>query len=75
MTRHSTEVLAMPHVQITWVEGRTVEQKWKVVERFTKVLEEEAGAKPEKTQITIVDVPLINFATGGVLVADSKARP
>ena len=65
----------MPHVQITWVEGRTVEQKRRVVERFTKVLEEEAGANPAKTQITIVDVPLINFATGGVLVADGKPKP
>jgi len=65
----------MPHVQITWVVGRTDDQKRRVVERFTKVLEEEAGAKPEKTQISIVDVPLVNFASGGVLVADNKPKP
>ena len=65
----------MPHVQITWVEGRTADQKRRVVERFTKVLEEEVGAKPEKTQISIVDVPRVNFALGGVLVADNKPKP
>ena len=65
----------MPHIQITWVEGRTLEQKRKVVERITKVLEEEAGAKPEKTQVSIVDVPAINFGIGGVLVADQKRTP
>ncbi len=28
----------MPHVQITWVEGRTPEQKRKIAERVTTVL-------------------------------------
>jgi len=65
----------MPHVHITWLEGRTHEQKRKVVERITKVLEEEAGAKPEKTQVSIVDIPATNFGMGGVLVADQKRTP
>ena len=65
----------MPHVHITWLEGRTHEQKKKIVERITEVLQEEGGAKPEKTQISIVDVPKTNFAIGGVLVADQKPTP
>jgi len=28
----------MPHVQITWVEGRTPEQKRQIAERITSVL-------------------------------------
>jgi len=39
------------------------------------VLEEEAGAKPEKTQVSIVDIPATNFGMGGVLVADQKRTP
>ncbi|MBZ5662360.1 MAG: tautomerase family protein [Acidobacteriia bacterium] len=60
----------MPDVHISWLEGRTVEQKRKVVERITQILAEEAGAKPESTHIVFVDVPHTNFASGGVLVAD-----
>jgi len=35
----------MPHVQITWVEGRTPEQKRKIAERVTSVLIEDGKAK------------------------------
>jgi 4-oxalocrotonate tautomerase family enzyme len=37
----------MPHVQITWVEGRTAEQKRKIAERVTAVLIEDGKAKRE----------------------------
>jgi 4-oxalocrotonate tautomerase len=63
----------MPDVHITWLEGRTVDQKRKVAQRITEVLVEEAGAKSESTHIVFVDVPTTNFASGGVTVADKKA--
>ncbi len=62
----------MPDVHISWLEGRTVEQKRKVVERITQILAEEAGAKPESTHIVFMDIPHTNFASGGMLVADKK---
>jgi 4-oxalocrotonate tautomerase len=65
----------MPDVHITWLEGRTVDQKRKVAQRITQVLMEEAGAKSESTHIVFVDVPTTNFASGGVTVADRKANP
>ena len=65
----------MPDVHITWLEGRTVDQKRKVAQRITEVLMEEAGAKSESTHIVFVDVPTTNFASGGVTVADKKAKP
>ncbi len=65
----------MPHVHITWLEGRSAEQKRKVAERITQVLEQEAGAKREKVSISIVDVPATNYATAGVTVADQKRGP
>jgi 4-oxalocrotonate tautomerase len=64
----------MPDVHITWLEGRTVDQKRKVARRITEVLLEEAGAKSESTHIVFVDVPTTNFASGGVTVADRKAK-
>ena len=75
VTLEFLEGIGMPHVHITWLEGRTHEQKRKVVEGIMKVLEQEAGAKPEKTQISIVDVPATNFAIAGVLTADLKRTP
>jgi 4-oxalocrotonate tautomerase len=62
----------MPVVNITWLEGRTVDQKRKVAQRITQVLMEEAGAKSESTHIVIVDIPATNFASGGVTVADKR---
>ena len=62
----------MPHIQITLLKGRTVEQKRKVAARVTDVLAEEAGAKREDTTIAFVEVDRESFAHGGVLVADKK---
>ena len=62
----------MPHVQITWVEGRTPEQKRKIVERVSKVLVEDGRAKLENIHVAFHDVPATNYAEAGVLVADQK---
>ena len=62
----------MPHVEITLVKGKTLEQKRKVAVRITDVLTEEAGAKREDTTVAFVEVDRESFAHGGVLVADRK---
>jgi len=46
----------MAHVQITMLEGRTVEQKRRAVKRITEVLKEEFNVNPEKLTIAIVEV-------------------
>jgi 4-oxalocrotonate tautomerase len=68
------EETEMPDVHISWLAGRTVDQKRKVVEGITKVLMEEAGAKPESTHIVFVDIPHTDFASGGMLVADKNKK-
>ena len=65
----------MPHVQITWVEGRTAEQKRNIVERITQALEEEGRAKRENIRVAFPDVPATHYAEAGVLVADQKRGP
>lgn len=62
----------MPHVQITMLEGRTLEQKRKLAARVTDALAEECGARREAISIAIVDVTKQDFAIGGTLVADKK---
>jgi 4-oxalocrotonate tautomerase len=63
----------MPHVQITMLAGRTVEQKRRMVQRLTELLCEELQAKPEAVVITFIEVPRENYARGGVLKADENA--
>jgi 4-oxalocrotonate tautomerase len=72
--RKSQEETEMPDVHISWLAGRTVDQKRKVVEGITKVLMDEAGAKPESTHIVFMDIPHTDFASGGMLVADKNKK-
>jgi 4-oxalocrotonate tautomerase len=65
----------MPHVQITWVEGRTPEMKRKIAERITAVLIEDGKAKRENIHVAFHDVPATNYAEAGVLVIDQKRTP
>jgi len=66
----------MPHIQITMLEGRTPEQKRKIVERITNTMVEETGTAREGVSVAFVEVSQASFARGGVLVLDrDKDRP
>ena len=60
----------MPHVQITLLKGRTVEQKRRAVQRITEVMQQELDAKPEGLSIAFVEVSREDYARNGVLIAD-----
>jgi 4-oxalocrotonate tautomerase len=74
-SEHEAREETMPHVQITWVEGRTPEQKRKIAERVTSVLIEDGKAKRENIHVSFHDVPATNYAEAGVLVVDQKRTP
>lgn len=65
----------MPYVQITWVSGRSPEQKKKIVERVTAALVEEGRAKRENIHVAFVDLPPTDYAEGGITVAEQKRAP
>jgi 4-oxalocrotonate tautomerase len=65
----------MPHVQITWVEGRSPEQKRNIAAQITQTLEKEGRAKRENIHVAFLDVPATNYAEAGVTVADQKRTP
>jgi 4-oxalocrotonate tautomerase len=65
----------MPYVQITWVEGRSADQKRKIAERITTVLVEDGRARRENIHVAFHDVPATNYAEAGVLVVDQKRAP
>ncbi len=64
----------MPHVQITLLEGRTPEQKRKIVERVTETMVEEAGTLREGVSVVFVEVSTASFARGGVLALDKQQK-
>ena len=57
----------MPTYHIEMIEGRTVEQKKKLVEEITRVSVVVLGGTPEMVDILITDVKRENWATGGRL--------
>jgi 4-oxalocrotonate tautomerase len=62
----------MPLVQITMLAGRTVEQKRRLAQRITEVMEQEAGARREAIVVAFHEVSQESYASGGVLMADKQ---
>ncbi len=62
----------MPLVQVTMLQGRTVEQKRKIAARITDAMVEEAGARKEGVVVTFVEVSKESYASGGKLMADKS---
>ena len=62
----------MPHLQITLLEGRAVEQKRRAVKRITEVMQEELNVKPEALSIVFVEVSREDYARNGVLISDRE---
>ncbi len=60
----------MPNVTIDWIEGRTVEQKRKVIAGITELLVNEADARKEAVQVTFREMTKENWGRGGLLGID-----
>ncbi len=60
----------MPVVTVEMWEGRTIEQKKKLVEGITSVMTN-MGIPREAVQIIIKDNPKHNWATGGKLASEA----
>jgi 4-oxalocrotonate tautomerase len=60
----------MPLVTVHMLEGRTLDQKRRLVERITDALIEEAGARPEMIQVRFLEVSKQDWGRGGLLGVD-----
>lgn len=60
----------MPTYHVEMMEGRTVEQKRRLVEEITRVSVEVLGGSTESVDVVITDVRRENWATGGKLWSD-----
>ena len=61
----------MPHVTISLLAGRSVDQKRALVKKVTEAVVETTGAKPESVAIQIDETTKENLAHGGVLFVDN----
>ena len=60
----------MPNVTIEWLEGRTLDQKRKVIAGITDLLVDAADARREAVQVTFVDMSKEDWGRGGLLGID-----
>ncbi len=60
----------MPYVNVKVAGELTKEQKQKIVEGITKLLEEVAGKPPSATYVVIEEVCRDNWGKGGKLLSD-----
>lgn len=60
----------MPYVNVKVAGKLTKEQKEKIVEGITKLLEEVANKPPQSTYIVIDEVERENWGKGGKLLSD-----
>ena len=63
----------MPFVQVTILEGRTVEQKHELMRRLTEATAEALGGDPQRIRVAIYEVSADDWGIGGVPV--SVLRP
>lgn len=63
----------MPTYHIEMLEGRTIEQKKRLVEAITRVTVEVLGGTPDAVDILITDVKRENWATGGILWTEPRS--
>lgn len=62
----------MPLIQVTMLQGRTVEQKRKIAARITDAMVEEGNAVKDAVVVTFIEVTREDYAHGGVLLADKS---
>ena len=60
----------MPIIQVHMFEGRTVDQKRKLVAEVTDAVVKSIGVKPEDVRIIIEDMAKYDYSIGGKLVID-----
>jgi 4-oxalocrotonate tautomerase len=60
----------MPYVAVKVAGSLTKDQKEKIVQGITKLLEEVAGKPPSVTSVVIEELERENWAVGGKLLSD-----
>lgn len=62
----------MPIIHVNMYEGRSLEQKKKLVVAMTDAVVKSLDVKPEAVRIILHDIPKHNIAVAGVLASEKK---
>ena len=62
----------MPIIHVHMFEGKTIDQKRKLVVAMTEAVVKSLDTKPESVRILIHDLPRHNLAVAGVLASERK---
>jgi len=62
----------MPIIHVNMYEGRTIDQKRKMVVAMTDAVVKSLDVKPEAVRIIIHDLPKHNIAVAGVLASEKR---
>jgi len=62
----------MPIIHVHMYEGRTIDQKRKLVVAMTEAVVKSLDTKPESVRILLHDIPKHNLAVAGVLASERK---
>ncbi|MDR1509618.1 MAG: tautomerase family protein [Synergistaceae bacterium] len=61
----------MPLIEVSLIEGHTVEEKRRFAEDVTELIcKDLKGVTPEMVWVKITDMPAENFGVAGTLIAD-----
>lgn len=63
----------MPFIQVTMLEGRSVEQKHQLIKKLTEATAEVLGGDPQRIRVSLQEVSSDEWGIGGVPV--SVLRP
>ena len=63
----------MPMVRVTWLEGRTDEQKKQIALAITDVMAGIGNAFRDRVDVVFEDIPMNQWATGGVFASNSSS--
>lgn len=64
----------MPFIQVTMLEGRTVEQKHALISALTEAAVASVGAKPESVRVALYEVSGDDWGVAGEAMSVLKAR-
>ncbi|NIO10828.1 MAG: 4-oxalocrotonate tautomerase [Deltaproteobacteria bacterium] len=63
----------MPVVHVYMFEGRTVEQRRKIVAGITQAMVDGAGTDAKEVHVLLHDMPISNWSNDGVLYAENSS--
>ena len=64
----------MPFIQVTMMEGRTVDQKHELMQRLTDAVLESVGSDPSRVRVAIYEVTPDDWAVGGEAMSKIQGR-